>query len=70
MVMQSAAVPDETAMLAATLLETESVDDPDAAATAVAHAAPPAKSTRPAECGSMTSAVTQRKTLCSQRKCA
>ena len=36
MVMQSAAVPDETAMLAATLLETESVDDPDAAATAVA----------------------------------
>ena len=43
---------------------------PIAAATAVAHAAPPAKSTRPAECGSMTSAVTQRKTLCSQRKCA
>ena len=36
LVMQSAAVPDETAMLAATLLETESVDDPDAAATAVA----------------------------------
>ena len=34
--MQSVAVPDETAMLAATLLETESVNDPDVAATAVA----------------------------------